>query len=116
MKSYRTFFSAASLAMAAALTLGAAQAASAGTKSGTSKSFKLTGVIVDVDRDARTLTVQNTGESKTTIVHVPEGRTVRLSRFGNSTGAPQSVTFEHAQRGHHVSLKVKTAETLAIAK
>jgi hypothetical protein len=113
MKSYRTFFSATSLAMAAAITFGSAHAALAGSKTRTSEPSRLTGIVVDVDRDARTLTVKNTGEDRLTIVHVPAGRSVRLNRIGNST--PQTINFEHAKRGHHVNLMVKTSDTLAIA-
>jgi hypothetical protein len=115
MKSYRTFFSATSLALAAAITIGSAQAALAGSKTRASEPFRLTGVIVDYDRDARTLTVKSTGENRLTVVHVPEGRSVRLSKFGNSATAPSNVNFEHAQRGQHVNLSVKRTETLAMA-
>jgi hypothetical protein len=116
MKSYRTFLSVASLTMAVAITFGTAQSALAGPKPRSSKPFKVTGVIVAIDHDARTLKVRNFAEDQTTTVHVPEGLAVRLSRTGNPTGAPEYVYFEHAQRGQHVALSVKKTDTLAIAK
>jgi hypothetical protein len=113
MKSYRMF--AASLAMTAAVTLGSAQAALAGSKAKSSEAYRLTGVIVDVNHDARTLTVKKHKGDRLTIVHVPEGRSIHLSRYGNTANTPDTLTFEHARRGYHVSLAVKAADTLAKA-
>jgi len=109
MKSFRTFFSASSLALVAAVTIGSAQSAFAGSKEQRAESFRVQGVIVGVDRDARTLTVKQMGEDKETLVKVPEGKMVRLSSFGNSSNRPQRVEFEHVQRGTHVDLAVKSA-------
>jgi hypothetical protein len=113
MKSYRMF--AASLAMTAFVTFGSAQAALAGSKAKSSEAYRLTGVIVNVNHDARTLTVKKYGEDRLTVVHVPEGRSVRLSRYGNTASTPDSITFEHARRGYHVSLAVKASDALARA-
>ena len=113
MKSYRMF--AASLAMTAVVTLASAQAALAGSKTKSSHAYRLSGVIVDVNHDARTLTVKKHGEDRLTIVHVPQGRSVHLSRYGNTVNTPDSVAFEHARRGYHVNLAVRTSDALAIA-
>jgi hypothetical protein len=112
MKSCRHLLSAASLVLFIALVVGAVPPAQAGT----SETARLNGVIVDVDRDARTITVRSAGDARLTTVRVPEGRSLRLSRTGNFTSAPAAVRFEHAQRGLHVSLSVKSTDTLAVAK
>jgi hypothetical protein len=108
MKSYSTFFSVSSLALAAVFTVGSSQSALAGSKTQTTESFRLQGVIVDIDRDARTLTIKKQGENTHTLVRVPEGKMVRMSHFGNSANMPLVVEFEHVQRGNHVDLPVKS--------
>ena len=103
------------LMIAAALTpiVSIATPAFAGEKS---SSLFVSGVVVKVDRDARTLVVREDGSDRTTTIYVPENRRVALSRIGNSTDAT-IIAFEHARRGLRVKMQAEPASgTIALTQ
>ena len=63
---------------------------SAGAKSNDARARSLTGVIISIDRDARTMLVREIGSNQTYRVQVPAGRTVTTR---HQTRA--SAHFEH---------------------
>ena len=93
------------LALATTLTLGSFLPAYANGKADSTDSFRVSGTIVEIDRDARTIVVQS-GASERTTVHVPAGGEIRLSRLEHITRAPRTISFEYARRGQHVNMLV----------
>ncbi len=91
------------LVLAAALApIAVVSTAVAGPKAdSTGTPTRLSGVVLKVDRSARTLTVRE-DNGHTTTVFVPEGKEIPLSRIGNLSSSASTVAFEHAQIGLRV--------------
>lgn len=99
MKITKTILLAAAIAPIAAVStaLAGPKAEAAGTPT------RLSGIVLKVDRSARTLTIREDG-GRTTTVFVPEGKEIPLSRNANLASTPSAVAFEHAQIGLRVRL------------
>jgi hypothetical protein len=78
------------------------------------QSSYVSGVVLKVDRDARTLVVrQDGGETKT--VFVPENQQVALSSNGNTIDA-SLIPFERAHRGIRVRMLTAPAGSIALTQ
>ena len=74
----------------------------------------VSGVVLKIDREARTLVVrQDSGETKT--IFVPENQQVALSSNGNTLDA-SIIPFERAHRGLRVKMLTAPANTIALTQ
>src|SRR5262245_7969458 len=76
------------------------------------QSSYVSGVVLKVDREARTLTVRKDGGDTATIF-VPQGQQVALSPIGNTLDA-SIIPFERANRGQRVRMLTAPTNSIAI--
>ena len=79
------------------------------------QSAYVTGVVVKVDREARTLVVRKDGSGETATIFVPADQQVALSANGNTLDA-SIIPFERAHRGLRVKMLTAPANTLALTQ
>jgi hypothetical protein len=77
------------------------------------QSAYVTGTVLKVDREARTLVVRKDGSDETTTIFVPENQQVALSSNGNTLDA-SIIPFERAHRGIRVKMLTAPAANTAL--